>query len=71
MPLCIIRHSSCSSYRFKAKEKKKGWRLDYFLVSESLRERLLRVEVKQDFVGSDHYPLILDLATSDPPQANE
>ena len=49
------------SYRFKAREKNAGWRIDYFLVSERLLPRLKSADICDDIMGSDHCPVELDL----------
>ena len=49
------------SYRFRAREKNAGWRIDYFLTSEALKERLLDAKIITDIMGSDHCPIELDL----------
>lgn len=49
------------SYRFKAREKNAGWRIDYFCVSESLKDRLESALIHADIFGSDHCPVELDL----------
>lgn len=49
------------SYRFKAREKNAGWRIDYFCVSESLEERLAEAVIHTDIYGSDHCPVGLYL----------
>lgn len=49
------------SYRFKAREKNAGWRIDYFLVSEVLKDRLKDAKILTDIMGSDHCPVELDL----------
>ena len=51
------------SYRFKAREKNAGWRIDYFLTSQRLRDNIGVAEIHTDIIGSDHCPveLILDL----------
>lgn len=49
------------SYRFKAREKNAGWRIDYFCVSESLKGRLVDAKIHTDVFGSDHCPVELDL----------
>ncbi len=49
------------SYRFKAREKNAGWRIDYFLVSEMLKDRLQDAKILTDVMGSDHCPVELDL----------
>ena len=47
------------SYRFHAREKNAGWRIDYFLVSAALREKLLVAAILADVTGSDHCPVLL------------
>lgn len=49
------------SYRFKAREKNAGWRIDYFLVSEALRARVADVRIHTEIFGSDHCPVELEL----------
>lgn len=49
------------SYRFKAREKNAGWRIDYFLASERLRECLQSAHIHADILGSDHCPIELVL----------
>ena len=51
------------SYRFRAREKNAGWRIDYFLVSEALRDSLKDALIYRDVLGSDHCPvgLLLDI----------
>ncbi|MCM1452176.1 MAG: exodeoxyribonuclease III [Clostridium sp.] len=49
------------SYRFRAREKNIGWRIDYFLVSERLTPRLKGAEILCDVMGSDHCPVTLEL----------
>lgn len=49
------------SYRFKAREKNAGWRIDYFCVSESLKDRLMGASIHTEVMGSDHCPVELDL----------
>ena len=50
------------SYRFHAREKNAGWRIEYFLVSESLREAILSTDIHTGTEGSDHCPVELVLA---------
>ncbi len=50
------------SYRFKAREKNAGWRIDYFLVSEDMKDRLKGAAIHTDIMGSDHCPVELDLS---------
>ena len=47
------------SYRFKAREKNAGWRIDYFIVSESLKDRLVSASIHTEVTGSDHCPVEL------------
>ena len=49
------------SYRFKAREKNAGWRIDYFLVSECLKKQLRTSEIHKDVLGSDHCPIMLEI----------
>ena len=49
------------SYRFHAREKNAGWRIDYFLVSDRLRSRLQDAVIHTDIFGSDHCPIELKL----------
>lgn len=49
------------SYRFKAREKNAGWRIDYFIVSDRLREQLKDAKIHTDILGSDHCPVELVL----------
>ena len=47
------------SYRFKAREKNAGWRIDYFLISDRLKERMRDALIHNDIFGSDHCPVEL------------
>ena len=49
------------SYRFRAREKNTGWRIDYFLISERLRDRLIDAKIHTEIMGSDHCPIEIDL----------
>ncbi len=51
------------SYRFKAREKNAGWRIDYFLASDDLNDKLIDAKIHTDIMGSDHCPveLMVDL----------
>ena len=49
------------SYRFRAREKNAGWRIDYFLTSNRLQDRLVSSEIRSDIFGSDHCPVELVL----------
>ena len=50
------------SYRFQARAKNAGWRIDYFLVSNSLKDRLTDAKIHTDVMGSDHCPVELVLS---------
>ena len=47
------------SYMFKAREKNAGWRIDYFIVSDALKDRLISADIHDDVFGSDHCPVEL------------
>ncbi|MBO7601122.1 MAG: exodeoxyribonuclease III [Lachnospiraceae bacterium] len=49
------------SYRFQARQKNAGWRIDYFVVSESLKDKLKEAKIHTDIFGSDHCPVELDI----------
>ncbi len=49
------------SYMFHAREKNVGWRIDYFVASEKLKERLQDAKIHDEILGSDHCPVELDL----------
>jgi exodeoxyribonuclease-3 len=49
------------SYRGGARAKNVGWRIDYFLASERLRERIVAAEICDEVMGSDHCPIMLEL----------
>lgn len=49
------------SYRFKAREKNAGWRIDYFVTSASLNEKLVDAKIHTDVFGSDHCPVELTI----------
>lgn len=49
------------SYRFRAREKNAGWRIDYFVVSEDLKDKLEDAKVHTEIMGSDHCPVELDI----------
>jgi exodeoxyribonuclease-3 len=50
------------SYRFKAREKNAGWRIDYFIASENLKSQLIDAKIHADILGSDHCPVALYLS---------
>ena len=55
-----VTYSWCS-YRFRARERNTGWRIDYFLISERLRDRLEDAKIHTEIMGSDHCPVEVDL----------
>lgn len=50
------------SYMFKAREKNAGWRIDYFITSKALDEKITDAKIHTDILGSDHCPIELDIA---------
>lgn len=49
------------SYRFKSREKNTGWRIDYFLASKNLGDKLVDAKIHTDILGSDHCPIEVDV----------
>lgn len=49
------------SYMFKAREKNAGWRIDYFLTSQSLNDQLMDAKIYSDVLGSDHCPVGVEI----------
>lgn len=49
------------SYRFRAREKNSGWRIDYFITSADLKEKLKDAKIHTEVLGSDHCPVELDI----------
>lgn len=49
------------SYRFNARKNNAGWRIDYFIISQRLNDRIRRAEILSDIEGSDHCPVLLEL----------
>jgi len=49
------------SYRFHAREKNSGWRIDYFLVSNRVADKIREAEIHTDILGSDHCPVSLEI----------
>lgn len=49
------------SYRFKAREKNAGWRIDYFVVSDDVKDNIKEAHIHTDIFGSDHCPVSIDL----------
>ena len=48
------------SYRFQARSRNAGWRIDYFITSEDMKNRLTNAKIHTDIMGSDHCPVELD-----------
>ena len=49
------------SYRFRARENNAGWRIDYFLVSDRIKDQIASAEILTDVMGSDHCPVLLEI----------
>ena len=49
------------SYRYNARSKNIGWRIDYFIIDENSRSKLLKADILPDILGSDHCPIELEL----------
>ncbi len=49
------------SYRFNARKNNAGWRIDYFLISEKLKDRLKKAEIYDEVTGSDHCPVGVEI----------
>ncbi len=49
------------SYRFKAREKNVGWRIDYFVVSDDIKNKIKESSIRSDIMGSDHCPVCLEI----------
>lgn len=49
------------SYRFSARAKNAGWRIDYFLVSDRIKENMKGAEIHTEILGSDHCPVLLNI----------
>ncbi|WP_338627712.1 exodeoxyribonuclease III [Clostridium baratii] len=49
------------SYRFNARKNNAGWRIDYFLVSNSLKDKLINAKIHSEILGSDHCPVELEI----------
>lgn len=50
------------SYRMQARERNVGWRIDYFLVSDNLKDRIVATDILNDVFGSDHCPVSLEIS---------
>ena len=49
------------SYRFNARKNNAGWRIDYFIVSDRLKDKIKGADIWSEVMGSDHCPVVLDL----------
>lgn len=49
------------SYRFNARANNAGWRIDYFVVSDRIKDLIEKVDIRNDIYGSDHCPVVLDI----------
>ena len=49
------------SYRFFAREKNIGWRIDYFVVSDNIKEKIIDAKIHDSILGSDHAPVELEI----------
>ena len=49
------------SYRFQARERNVGWRIDYFLISKDLKDKLQAATIHDDVYGSDHCPISIEI----------
>ena len=49
------------SYRMKARERNVGWRIDYFVVSDGIKDKIVDAKIHSDILGSDHCPVELDI----------
>jgi exodeoxyribonuclease-3 len=54
-------HYSWWDYRFHARDRNVGWRIDYFFVSEELRDKVRRAWIEPEVMGSDHCPVGIEL----------
>lgn len=50
------------SYRMQARERNVGWRIDYFLVSDNIKDRIVTTDILNDVFGSDHCPISLEIS---------
>lgn len=49
------------SYMFKSREKNAGWRIDYFIVSDDIKDKIIDAKIHNEILGSDHCPIELDI----------
>ena len=50
------------NYRFRSRERNVGWRIDYFLISQLLSDKISNTEIHNEYYGSDHCPISLELS---------
>ena len=55
----VIEKYSWWSYRFSARKNNAGWRIDYFVVSDKIKENIVEANIHNDILGSDHCPVEL------------
>ena len=46
---------------FKSREKNAGWRIDYFIVSDDIKDKIIDAKIHNEILGSDHCPIELDI----------
>ncbi len=49
------------SYRFKARDRNVGWRIDYFVTTKGFEDRVESIKIRSDIFGSDHCPVVMTL----------
>ena len=49
------------SYRFRARQNNAGWRIDYFLVSDRIKDKIVTASILPEVMGSDHCPVMLEI----------
>lgn len=49
------------SYRFNARKNNAGWRIDYFIVSDRIKDKVIAADIRDDVFGSDHCPVVLEI----------
>ncbi|MBQ3928735.1 MAG: endonuclease/exonuclease/phosphatase family protein, partial [Clostridia bacterium] len=49
------------SYRFNARKNNAGWRIDYFIVSDRIKDQITRADILSEVYGSDHCPVVLEI----------
>lgn len=49
------------SYRFNARKNNSGWRIDYFIVSDRIKDKIIQADILTEVYGSDHCPVVLEI----------